>query len=150
MAAGDEYSAGGGGRLKIKGVQDGRVGKKKTKKGSKKSTSSKEQGKGKGKETKQEPDHEKEEVVEKEAGKKDATMKDGGEGGEDKNNAESLSPSPPPKTKAEIEYEERRKKRLLHRLKREGIKTHKEQVEELNKYLSTLSEHHDMPKIGPG
>ncbi|KAI5277586.1 hypothetical protein KEM54_004961, partial [Ascosphaera aggregata] len=47
------------------------------------------------------------------------------------------------KTKAEIEYEERRKKRLLHRLKREGIKTHKEQVEELNKYLSTLSEHHD-------
>ena len=39
---------------------------------------------------------------------------------------------------------------LNDRLKREGVKTHKERVEELNRYLSTLSEHHDMPKIGPG
>ncbi|KAJ9632200.1 hypothetical protein H2203_000603 [Taxawa tesnikishii (nom. ined.)] len=39
---------------------------------------------------------------------------------------------------------------LDERLKREGVKTHKERVEELNKYLSTLSEHHDMPRIGPG
>ena len=30
------------------------------------------------------------------------------------------------------------------------LKTHKERVEELNNYLSRLSEHHDMPKIGPG
>ena len=33
---------------------------------------------------------------------------------------------------------------LDERLKREGIKTHKERVEELNRYLSNLSEHHDM------
>lgn len=33
---------------------------------------------------------------------------------------------------------------LNERLKREGIKTHKERVEELNRYLSNLSEHHDM------
>ena len=33
---------------------------------------------------------------------------------------------------------------LQERLKREGVKTHKERVEELNKYLSGLSEHHDM------
>lgn len=33
---------------------------------------------------------------------------------------------------------------LQERLKREGVKTHKERVEELNKYLSRLSEHHDM------
>ncbi len=39
---------------------------------------------------------------------------------------------------------------LEERLKREGIKTHKERVEELNRYLSGLSEHHDMPRIGPG
>ena len=40
---------------------------------------------------------------------------------------------------------------LDDRLKREGgAKTHKQRVEELNKYLSTLSEHHDMPRIGPG
>lgn len=34
--------------------------------------------------------------------------------------------------------------------KPELLKTHKERVEELNTYLSKLSEHHDMPKIGPG
>lgn len=39
---------------------------------------------------------------------------------------------------------------LDERLKREGVKTHKERVEELNKYLAGLSEHHDMPRIGPG
>ena len=33
---------------------------------------------------------------------------------------------------------------LHERLQREGVKTHKERVEELNKYLSRLSEHHDM------
>jgi protein FAM32A len=32
----------------------------------------------------------------------------------------------------------------------ELLKTHKQRVEELNTYLSKLSEHHDMPKIGPG
>ncbi|KAF2122872.1 hypothetical protein BDV96DRAFT_593354 [Lophiotrema nucula] len=55
------------------------------------------------------------------------------------------------KTEAEKRHEEMRKKRLEERLKREGgVKTHKERVEELNRYLSGLSEHHDMPKIGPG
>lgn len=39
---------------------------------------------------------------------------------------------------------------LEERLRREGIKSHKERVEELNRYLSSLSEHHDMPRIGPG
>ena len=48
------------------------------------------------------------------------------------------------KTEAEQRHEERRRRRLDDRLKREGIKTHKERVEELNRYLSNLSEHHDM------
>ncbi|KAI6840500.1 hypothetical protein KC340_g2888 [Hortaea werneckii] len=54
------------------------------------------------------------------------------------------------KTEAQKRQEELRRKRLEERLKKEGIKTHKERVEELNKYLSGLSEHHDMPRIGPG
>jgi protein FAM32A len=54
------------------------------------------------------------------------------------------------KTEAEKRHDEYRRKRLEEKLKREGVKTHKEKVEELNKYLSGLSEHHDMPKIGPG
>ena len=48
------------------------------------------------------------------------------------------------KTEAERRHEEMRRKRLNDRLKKEGLKTHKERVEELNKYLSGLSEHHDM------
>lgn len=54
------------------------------------------------------------------------------------------------KTDAERRHEERRRKRLEEKMKTEGVKTHKEKVEEFNKYLSGLSEHHDMPKIGPG
>ena len=33
---------------------------------------------------------------------------------------------------------------LLDRIQREGLKSHKERVEDLNKYLANLSEHHDM------
>jgi len=54
------------------------------------------------------------------------------------------------KTETERRYEEMRRRRLDERLRKEGVKTHKERVEGLNKYLSTLSEHHDMPRIGPG
>ena len=54
------------------------------------------------------------------------------------------------KTAAERRRDEQRRRRLEERLKREGVKTHKERVQELNRYLSGLSEHHDMPKIGPG
>lgn len=35
-------------------------------------------------------------------------------------------------------------KQLQERIQKEGPKTHKQRVEELNKYLSNLSEHHDM------
>jgi len=54
------------------------------------------------------------------------------------------------KTAAERAQEEMRRRRLQDRLQKEGAKTHKQRVEELNKYLSNLSEHHDMPRIGPG
>ncbi|KAL2207662.1 DUF1754-domain-containing protein [Sarocladium strictum] len=61
----------------------------------------------------------------------------------------------PQKTEAEQRHEEIRRKRLLEMAEKSGsrpelLKTHKERVEELNTYLSKLSEHHDMPKIGPG
>lgn len=55
------------------------------------------------------------------------------------------------KTPAQIRQEEMKRKRLEEKFEKEGgVKTHKERVEELNRYLSGLSEHHDMPKIGPG
>ncbi|KAI4728010.1 hypothetical protein E4T49_04218 [Aureobasidium sp. EXF-10728] len=67
----------------------------------------------------------------------------------EKNKQETLLPDDG-KTEYERRHEETRRKRLEEKLMREGVKTHKERVEELNKYLSTLSEHHDMPRIGPG
>ncbi|KAG5950717.1 hypothetical protein E4U53_004517 [Claviceps sorghi] len=59
------------------------------------------------------------------------------------------------KTESERRYEEVKRKRLQKLAESstsrpELLKTHKERVEELNTYLSKLSEHHDMPKIGPG
>ncbi|KAE8153855.1 hypothetical protein BDV25DRAFT_148554 [Aspergillus avenaceus] len=122
---GDEYSIGGG-KLKLKGskVSDGRIEKKKKKK-------SKKEDKHESLDAENRPS----EDVNKEV------SRDGGVGGNSNDEG---------KTEAERKYEEMRRKRLQERLKREGVKTHKERVEELNKYLSRLSEHHDMPKIGPG
>ncbi|KAJ5901912.1 hypothetical protein N7495_002440 [Penicillium taxi] len=117
----DDYSSGGG-KLKLKGskVSDGRVEKKK-----KKSLKKKE----KDAETKIDSPNPNPDLDDVESGK------------------ESVAPV---KTETEKRHDELRRKRLQDRLAREGIKTHKERVEELNTYLSKLSEHHDMPKIGPG
>ncbi|MCJ1381868.1 hypothetical protein MMC17_004980 [Xylographa soralifera] len=51
------------------------------------------------------------------------------------------------KTEAERRYEAQRRKRLDERLKREGVKTHKERVEELNRYLSNLSRGSDRDNL---
>ncbi|GAD95145.1 conserved hypothetical protein [Paecilomyces variotii No. 5] len=130
MAPGDEYSAvGGAGKLKLKGlkVKDGRVEKKKKKKEKKEHA---------------ERSRETSAVAESQQSRGEAAVTAEPEG-------DDAAPAIE-KTEAEKRYEEMRRKRLNDRLKREGVKTHKERVEELNKYLSTLSEHHDMPKIGPG
>ncbi|KAJ6120755.1 hypothetical protein N7523_005035 [Penicillium sp. IBT 18751x] len=121
----DEYSTGGGGKLKLKGskVNDGRVEKKKKKSLKKKEKTEEDQPR----EADAGPDAESQSPL-----------------------ADEESQSSAAKTEAERKYEEIRRKRLRERLQKEGIKTHKERVEELNKYLSRLSEHHDMPKIGPG
>ncbi|KAJ5284278.1 hypothetical protein N7497_000440 [Penicillium chrysogenum] len=130
--AGDEYSVGGG-KLKLKGskVSGGRIEKKK-----KKSTKKKDEGEATQSKSESTPD------MERPQSEKD----EGVTSGEDRERERDA----PGKTEAEKRAEEIRRKRLHERLQREGVKTHKERVEELNKYLSRLSEHHDMPKIGPG
>ncbi|KAJ5561636.1 hypothetical protein N7535_003903 [Penicillium sp. DV-2018c] len=147
--AGDEYSIGGG-KLKLKGskVSSGRVEKKK-KKSKKKEEGTQTQTETQGKESTpmtmtKTPDEERERERERdrdgEPSEITVRVRSGSE-------SESHMPA---KTEAERKAEEIRRKRMHERLQREGIKTHKERVEELNKYLSRLSEHHDMPKIGPG
>jgi len=35
-------------------------------------------------------------------------------------------------------------------IKKKATKTHRKRIEEYNQYLANLSEHHDIPRVGPG
>ncbi|KAG8219507.1 DUF1754-domain-containing protein [Butyriboletus roseoflavus] len=54
------------------------------------------------------------------------------------------------KTDAERRFEEAQRRRLLGKVGRIAHKTHKDRVNEFNAKLELLSEHHDIPKVGPG
>jgi len=142
------------GKLKLKGVQDSKVDKKKKKK---KKNKTKTGGEGDAEEFQDKSvmlrKLEEEDAQIMEEGNEEATLAGGREAKaragvaiEDDN--ERINERV--KTEAEKRFDEQRRKRLEERLKREGVKTHKQRVEELNRYLSGLSEHHDMPRIGPG
>ncbi|MCJ1427501.1 hypothetical protein MMC29_005404, partial [Sticta canariensis] len=146
----DDYTASTGGALKLKGVGSAsKISKPHKKKRPKPPQRAEFSDRALGTE------EQAEKVVEDETvGERSPGMKDGGEqrkieevdgmrmGEEDVEEGVILRAVG--KTEAERRHEERRRKRLDERLKREGIKTHKERVEELNRYLSNLSEHHDM------
>ena len=154
-ARGDYLGGATGGKLKLKGVKDSKVDKKKKKtpKPSINDNSSKP--------IEDSPDQvfkdrsvvlkalqDEDEQIAKE-NRREVVVVDGrevvpGTGVEDEKLGERL------KTDAEKRFDEQRKKRLEERLKREGVKSHKQRVEDFNRYLSGLSEHHDMPRIGPG
>ncbi|KAF6766924.1 Protein of unknown function DUF1754, eukaryotic [Kalmanozyma brasiliensis GHG001] len=53
-------------------------------------------------------------------------------------------------TEAERKFEETRRERMHQRIAKEARTSHKEKVDAFNKYLGSLSEHHDIPKVGPG
>ncbi|KAJ3117656.1 hypothetical protein HDU96_006086 [Phlyctochytrium bullatum] len=65
---------------------------------------------------------------------------------------ESAAPQPTGRvlTPAEQRFEEIRKKRQAEKAAKVAAKSHKERVAEFNEYLGKLSEHHDIPKVGPG
>lgn len=52
------------------------------------------------------------------------------------------------RTAAERAYDAVAEERELKKLKKLATVTHREQVNEYNKYLASLSEHHDVPKVG--
>jgi len=133
----EEYTSAVGGGLKLKGSRPGGVTKKKKKKEHKpaKDTSP--------------PSDTKKTALQRALEEEDADIEiDDSRLVEDEERGEGDSRGG--KTAAEKAMEEMRRKRLHDRLAKEGVKTHKQRVEELNKYLSNLSEHHDMPRIGPG
>jgi len=54
------------------------------------------------------------------------------------------------KTEAELKFEEIQKKRLEEKVEKAALKSHKERVAELNRKLEEMTEHYDIPKVGPG
>ncbi|KAI5840440.1 hypothetical protein DFP73DRAFT_180833 [Morchella snyderi] len=131
-----------GGSLKLKGIKDGGIKKKKSKKSRVKSKSE------------DRDDGNSEHALSNPGEELKDSKEEPGEGRSRSGSAERDGPEKGDyyagKTEAERRFEERKRKRMDERLKREGIKSHKQRVEEYNKYLSNLSEHHDMPRIGPG
>ncbi|KAJ3315260.1 hypothetical protein HDV04_003653 [Boothiomyces sp. JEL0838] len=59
-------------------------------------------------------------------------------------------PYVPDKTPTELKHEKIKKMRLDERIEKAAEKSHKERVADFNKYLSSLSEQHDIPRVGPG
>ncbi|KAL8899877.1 MAG: hypothetical protein Q9207_005976 [Kuettlingeria erythrocarpa] len=140
----DDYTSVAGGGLRLKGVTDSKITKHKKKRPKhpeteKRSSSAKPDAEAS---ESQEPIHTDVKALTTTSGASD-------DGKHNRERSKDWSESRG-KTEAELRHEERRRRRLEERLKREGMKTHKERVEEFNHYLSNLSEHHDMPRIGPG
>lgn len=53
-------------------------------------------------------------------------------------------------TPAERRYLDRWQKIELQRLAKTAKKSHRDRIQEFNQYLADLSEHYDIPKVGPG
>lgn len=159
-----DYSNAVGGGLKLKGSSGG-IDKKKKKKKSKPAEESEKKVEVQQPEQPAEEDSIEQTALQKALADEEGDRRDG--------KASEADVKEYGKTEAQRRFEERRKKRvsahiftyiegdvwrkltlrwlqLDERLKREGVQTHKERVQQLNKYLSTLSEHNDMPRIGPG
>lgn len=64
--------------------------------------------------------------------------------------AEPAAEEPPPRTDAQRKFDEIRRLRLDSRIHAIAGKSHRELIREFNERLESESEHHDMPKIGPG
>lgn len=55
------------------------------------------------------------------------------------------------KTAAQLQFEEVQRTKMLKKRAEESAETsHRQKIEKFNKYLNGLSEHYDIPKVGPG
>lgn len=53
-------------------------------------------------------------------------------------------------TPAERRYIEERERIDVHRLAKTSNKSHRDRIQDFNQYLANMSEHYDIPKVGPG
>ncbi|KAI0734709.1 DUF1754-domain-containing protein [Fomitopsis betulina] len=131
-----DYDFRPGGALKLRGVAEGGIVKKKKKSKAKSRTKEKEKS--------AEPELAKElELLKKED---DKSLSPSGSG----RNSPAIATASERKTPAEKRFEEVQRKRLAERVTKLAHQTHKDRVHEFNSKLEALSEHHDIPKVGPG
>ncbi|CAI5976110.1 unnamed protein product [Closterium sp. NIES-64] len=72
----------------------------------------------------------------------------GGAGGEEEGEQQAQEEAEDLRTPAERRYHEQLEKLEAERAARGASKSHRQRVEDFNKYLANLSEHHDIPKDG--
>lgn len=53
-------------------------------------------------------------------------------------------------TPAERRYMEQKERIDVHRLAKMANKSHRDRIQEFNQYLANMTEHYDIPKVGPG
>lgn len=76
---------------------------------------------------------------------------EGGSGRESRQQQQTAAgPAEDHRTAAEKKYHEQKAKLEAQRLSKVASKSHRQRVEEFNQYLANLSEHYDIPKVGPG
>ncbi|KAJ7170060.1 DUF1754-domain-containing protein [Mycena filopes] len=126
-----DYAHRPGGSLKLKGVAEGGIVKKKKKKSKHKQESELERERVK-------------DLVREEAAASKSSLPGSG------TNSPAPGGSSDRKTDAEKRFEEVQRRRLAERVSKLANKTHKDRVSEFNAHLESLSEHHDIPKVGPG
>ncbi|AQK67799.1 uncharacterized protein LOC100382807 [Zea mays] len=133
-----EYKNVVGGRLKLKGkaldVKEGGVKKKKKKHQLEESSQIEHDELHKGGDSGLPTDHNNELI---EAGKV------GDEEGNPHPDYDHLTP-------AERRYIEQKRKIDMQKLAKVANKSHRDRIQDFNQYLANLSEHYDIPKVGPG
>ncbi|XP_047322244.1 protein FAM32A-like [Impatiens glandulifera] len=53
-------------------------------------------------------------------------------------------------TPAEKRYMEQKEQIDVHKLAKTANKSHRDRIQDFNQYLANMSEHYDIPKVGPG
>ncbi|KAH9858014.1 DUF1754-domain-containing protein [Lenzites betulinus] len=135
-----DYDFRPGGSLKLKGgVTDGGIVKKKKKGKSKDKEKDKEVARSAGEERLKALER----AIEEDESKVASSAGSG-------RNSPAIAGTSDRKTAAEKRFEETQKRRLAEKVARLATKTHKDRVNEFNSKLEALSEHHDIPKVGPG
>ncbi len=54
------------------------------------------------------------------------------------------------RTPAERKFDEKQTKLEAEKVAKMASKSHRDRVNEFNAYLANLTEHHDIPRVGPG